>query len=96
MQTMNLKIDDKFFPYFKAMIDSLVKDNKVEILDDTISANNFSKELLLDTKEEVQKKVFEAENRINKGEYLSEEDYEKSMNRFFKEELGIARLQMAR
>ena len=91
MQTMNLKIDDKFFPHFKAMIDSFVKDNKVEILNDTIDDNSFPKELLINTKEEVQKKVFEAENRINKGEYLSEEDYEKSMDIFFKEELELAR-----
>ena len=91
MQTMNLKIDDKFFPHFKAMIDSFVKDNKVEILNDTIDDNSFPKELLINRKEEVQKKVFEAENRINKGEYLSEEDYEKSMDKFFKEELELAR-----
>jgi len=33
----------------------------------------------------------EAEKRINEGDYLTQDDYEKEMNRFFKEELGIER-----
>ncbi len=30
---MNLEIDNNFFPHFKAMIDSLVKDNKVSVVE---------------------------------------------------------------
>ena len=93
MQTMNLKIDDNFLPQFKAMIDNLVKDHKVEVIENTEYdyENKFPKDTLVSSVKEVQNRVYEAEKRINDGEYITEEEYNKSMDKFFKEELGINR-----
>ena len=91
MQTLNLKIDDSFFPHFKAMVDSLVKDHKVEIVDEYDYENNYPESVVVSSIEEVRRRVHEAEQRINDGEYLTKEEYEVQMNKFFKEELGIDR-----
>lgn len=92
MQTMNLKIDDNFFPHFKAMIESLVKDKKVEVVDQEYDyENNYPESVVVSSVEEVRQRVHEAENRINDGEYLTQEQYDETMNKFFKEELGINR-----
>lgn len=90
MKTMNLKIEDSFFPHFKAMIDSLVKDKKVKIIEDDESydfENNYSQSAVVSSIEEVRRRVFEAEQE----EGMTQEDYELFMNKFFKEKLGIQR-----
>ena len=91
MHTMNLKIDDSFFPHFQALIESFVKDKKVEIIENYNYDNNFPKNLTINNVHEVQNRVFEAETRIKNGEYITEEQYDRSMDKFFKEELGIER-----
>lgn len=88
MQTMNLKIDDNFFPHFKAMIESLVKDKKVEVVDQAYDyENNYPESVLVSSVEEVRKRVYEAEQEQG----LSEDDYNLFIDKFFKEELGIQR-----
>jgi hypothetical protein len=89
MQTMKLEIDDKFFPHFKAIIDSLVNDHKVEIIgiDSYDHENNYPQNVVVNSTEEVRQRVNEAEQE----EGLSEAEYEERMDRFFKEELGIER-----
>ncbi|MFA5234948.1 MAG: hypothetical protein WC390_11170 [Sulfurimonas sp.] len=89
MQTINLKIDDTFFPHFKAILESFVKDKKVEIIqgDDFDFENNYPKNVVVSSVEDVKKRVFEAENEIG----LNEEQYNKLMDKFFTEELGIKR-----
>lgn len=82
MQTLSLKIDDTFFPHFKAMLDSFIKDKKVEIID-TDDQHSF----IVSSVEEVQKRVLEAENEPS----LSQEAYQAQMDAFFKDELGIKR-----
>ena len=82
MQTLNLRVDESFFPHFKAMLDSFVKDNKVEIIEDT-----FPKHLIASCVEDVKKRVYEAEQEQS----VSQEEYEKLMNTFFVEELGTSR-----
>jgi len=82
MQTLNLKIDDTFFPHFKAMLDSFIKDKKIEIIDNP-QPHNF----IVSSIEEVQKRVLEAENELS----LSQEEYQTQMDTFFKDELGIKR-----
>ncbi|MCX6052726.1 MAG: hypothetical protein NTZ60_09465 [Campylobacterales bacterium] len=82
MQTLNLRVDESFFPHFKVMLDSFVKDKKVEIIEDT-----FQKHLIASSVEDVRKRVFEAEQQQS----VSQEEYEKLMNAFFVEELGIKR-----
>ncbi len=41
--------------------------------------------------EEVRRRVALAEERVANGEYVTEEEYEKQMDTFFEEELGIKR-----
>lgn len=89
MQTINLKIDDTFFPHFKAILESFVKDKKVEIIqdDDFDFENNYPKNAVVSSVEDVRKRVFEAEKEIG----LNEDQYNKLMDKFFTEELGIKR-----
>ncbi len=49
------------------------------------------KEFIVDSVEEVRRRVYEAESRIEGGEGINEEQYERLMDKFFKEELGIHR-----
>ena len=93
MQTISLKVEDSFFPHFKALIDSLVKDKKVELVDDGYDyENNYPQSVVVSSVEEVRRRVLEAEERIKSGEYLSEAQYNELMDRFFKEELGVDRV----
>ena len=93
MKTLNLKIDDNFFPQFKALFDGYVSEHKIEIIKDENFdyKNNYPQSVVLSSVEEVKKRVLESEQRIEKGEFHTQEDYEKLMNKFFSEELGIKR-----
>lgn len=93
MKTLNLKIDDNFFPQFKALVDSYVNEHKIEIIKDENFdyENNYPQSVVLSSVEEVKKRVLESESRIEKGEFHNQEDYEILMNKFFSEELGIKR-----
>ncbi len=86
---MNLEIDNTFFPHFKAMIDSLVKDNKVSVveIDDYDYASYAPESAIVSSVEEVRRRVAIAEAE----EGMTEEEYEIAMNKFFKEELGVER-----
>jgi hypothetical protein len=86
---MNLEIDNNFFPHFKAMIDSFVKDNKVSVveIDEYDYTKNASESVIVSSIEEVRRRVALAEAE----ESMTEEEYEIAMNRFFKEELGVER-----
>jgi hypothetical protein len=89
---MSLEIDNNFFPHFKAMIDSFVKDNKISVVKvggrDTVDA---PESVIVSRVEEVRRRVALAEERVSNGEYLLQEEYEQQMDKFFKEELGIER-----
>lgn len=89
MKTLNLKIDDNFFPQFKALVDGFVNEHKMEIIQDETSS--YPNSLVLSSVEEVNKRVLESESRISNGEFHTQDDYEVSMNKFFSEELGIKR-----
>jgi hypothetical protein len=86
---MNLEIDNNFFPHFKAMIDSFVKDNKVSVveIDDYDYTKNAPESVIVSSVEEVRRRVALAEAE----EGMTEEEYEVAMNKFFKEELGVER-----
>ena len=86
---MSLEIDNNFFPHFKAMIDSFVKDNKVSVveIDEYDYAKNAPESVIVSSVEEVRIRVALAEVE----ESMTEEEYEVAMNRFFKEELGVER-----
>ena len=70
MQTMNLQIEESFFPHFKALIDSFVNDNKIQIVD-----NDFPEHLVCSSIEEIRKRVYLAEQE----EGLSQMEYDKLM-----------------
>ncbi len=92
MQTISLKVEDSFFPHFKALIDSLIKDRKVEVIDGEYDyENNHPQSIVVSSVEEVRRRVYEAEKRIESGEYLTQEQYNEQMDDFFKRELGIDR-----
>ncbi len=92
MQTMNLKIDDSFFPHFKAMIESFVKDHKIEIIEDTNDyGNSYPQTVVVRSIEEIRTRVSEAQKRIENGEFHTQEQYELMMDRFFSEQLGMKR-----
>ena len=91
MKILNLQIDDNFFPHFKAMLDSLVKDKKVTIIEKEDFYNNYPQSVIIGSVEEVKQKAFEAEERIKNGKGVSQEEYDKTMDKFFNEEVGIDR-----
>lgn len=86
MQTLSLKIEDDFFPHFKAILDSFVKDKKVHVIENELPAN-----VIVSSVEEVHHRVALAEKRIANGEYYTQEEYEKLMDEFFENQLGIKR-----
>lgn len=86
MHTMNLRIEDDFFPHFKAMLDSFVKDKKVRIIENELPVN-----VIVSSVEEVHRRVAEAEKRIANGEYHTQEESEKLMDDFLENKLGIQR-----
>ena len=57
MKTLNLKIDDNFFPQFKALVDSYVNEHKIEIIKDENFdyENNYPQSVVLSSEEEVKK-----------------------------------------
>lgn len=69
------------------MIDSLVKDHKLQIIEDDNYdfENNYPQSVVVSSIEEVRRRVYEAEQEVG----LSEAEYEEQMNQFFKDELGI-------
>jgi hypothetical protein len=87
MQTISLKIEDAFFPHFKALIDSLVKDKKVELVDEYDYENNYPQEAVVSSIEEVRRRVYEAEKEPS----MTEAEYDATMNNFFNNEPGIDR-----
>lgn len=82
MHTVNLRIEDDFFPHFKVILDSFVKDKKVRIIENELPSN-----IVVSSVEEVRRRIAESESE----EGMSEEEYNRQMNRFFSEELGINR-----
>jgi len=74
---MNLEIDNAFFPHFKAMIDSFVKDNKVSVveIDNYDYACHAPKSVIVSSVEEVRKRVALAEERIKQTGGIKEEDF---------------------
>lgn len=84
MQTLSLKIEDDFFPHFKAIIDSFVKDKKVQVIDNEVPAT-----IIVSSIQEIHSRVAEAERRIANGEYYTQEESEKLMDDFFENQLGI-------
>lgn len=82
MQTINLKVEDDFFPHLKAILDSFVKDKKVRIIENELPVN-----VIVSNIEEVHRRVAEAESEVG----MNQEEYDLKMERFFRDELGFKR-----
>ncbi len=86
MHTINLSIEDDFFPHFKVILESFIHDKKVRIIENELPA-----QVSVSSVEEVHRRVAEAEKRIAKGDYYTQEEYEKRMDNFFENQLGITK-----
>ncbi len=82
MHAINLKVEDSFYPHFKVMLESFIKDKKIQIV-----SSNFPKEVMMSDIDEVRKSVYASEKSIG----VNQEKYQKEMDNFFKSELGINR-----
>jgi len=84
MHKISLEIDDRFFPHFKALIESLVKDKKVQVVEEEYAyEKRVPEEAVATTVEEVQKRVYGAQKQIEEGEYDTEASYQNKMEDFF-------------
>jgi len=93
MQAIKLTIEDSIYSKLMGLLEILPKGSvKVEKLENEYDYSvNCPSELLVSSVEEVRRRVYAAEERIAENGGLSEEEYEKRMKIFFKEELGIER-----
>jgi len=80
---MSLEIDNTFFPHFKAMIDSFVRDNKISVVDvdDYDYASHAPESVIVSSVEEVRRRVALAEERIKETGGLDEDVFWKSVDR---------------
>ena len=79
LHTINLQIDDSFYPHFKAILDSFVKDNKLKIINNKETS---SEDIFVNSIEEVRHRVYLSEQEPS----LSQNQYDKDMDDFFKKE----------
>ena len=84
LHTINLQIDDSFYPHFKAILDSFVKDNKLKIINNKETS---SEDIFVNSIEEVRHRVYLSEQEPS----LSQDQYNKDMDDFFKKEFGAER-----
>lgn len=67
------------------MIENFIKEKKVHIVDDSYDyENNYPQNVVVSSVDEVRRRVFEAEKRIENGDCITEEEYEIQMDKFFK------------
>ena len=78
MQTITLKVEDSFYDAFMELLKNISKE-KVEIVDE-----GYPPEVVVSSVEEVRRRVYEAEERVKSGEYLTEDEYRKEMDAFIK------------
>lgn len=84
MQTVTLKINDSFYEHFMALVDSLPK-KQVKVVE-----RPMSDEVIATSMAEVQRRAFEAEDRIKSGEYVTQDNYRQMMDQFLTKEFGLA------
>lgn len=74
MQTVTLNIEDEFYNHFMELLKNISTD-KIEVVDIA-----FPNELVVSSVDEVRRRVYEAES----SEGMTEQEYEKEINSFFK------------
>ncbi len=78
MQTITLKVEDSFYDAFMELLKNISKE-KIEIVEE-----GYPPEVVVSSVEEVRRRVYEAEERVKSGEYLTEDEYRKEMDAFIK------------
>ncbi len=80
---ISLEIDNNFFPHFKAMIDSFIKDNKVSVVEinDYDYAKDAPDSVIVSSVEDVHNRVAAAEERIKESGGLTEKTFWESVDK---------------
>lgn len=86
MHSIRLNIEDSIYERLMGLLEILPK-GSIEVEEEYAYTKNCPPELIISSSAEVRRRVYEAE----KEESLSEEEYEREMNKFFQEELGVKR-----
>ncbi|GEM_PF-621309 len=76
MHTLSLNIEDSFFPHFKAMLDALAKEHKIEIIEEYDYENHYPQSVVVNSIEEVRLRAQNALERVNAGEFVTSQEYE--------------------
>jgi len=71
-----IKIDDSKFDEFKSLVKAL--DAKI--------VNSYPDEIVVSSVEEVRKRVFEAEERVKRGEYIDEKEFDNFIEKLINED----------
>jgi len=87
--TLQIDISDSLYDTFIAFIQNLPPD--IISVKKISTSNELSEDIVISSKDVVRKRVYEAEKRIKKGDYLTQNQYDNEMNDFFRNELGIER-----
>jgi hypothetical protein len=75
MHTIKIKIEDSFYPHFKALNHSLVESKKIAYVEksDCNYEASYPKSVVLNTVAAVREKVLEAEKNVQNGCYVEED-----------------------
>jgi hypothetical protein len=88
MHNLHIKnISDDLYPHLRYMLENFEASKKLEIEEEYDYENNYPKSVVCSSVAEVRRRVKEAEEEQS----MSEEEYEREMDRFFEEEIGIKR-----
>ena len=78
--TLTLRVNEKVMPNILSLLQDYIRSKDVEVVDDVV--RRYQEEILVSSKEEVRRRIMEAEKRIARGDYLDEEEYQKEMQEF--------------
>ena len=78
--TLTLRVNERVMPNILSLLEDYIRSRDVEVVDDVV--RRYQEEILVSSKEEVRRRVMEAEKRIALGDYLDEEEYQKEMQEF--------------
>ena len=85
--TLQIDVSDSLYDTFIAFIQNLPQD--IISVKKISTTDGLPKDIIISSKDEVKKRVYEAEKRIKNGDYLTQNQYDKEMDIFFRNELGI-------
>lgn len=81
MHQLTINVNESFYPHFKALIDSLVKSKQLNYVETKEDKKQFFDQIILNSVEEVKRKVQEAEDRVHAGSYVEEDVFWKNIDK---------------